>query len=198
MSISTPNVIDDPPLPPGISPTTSFAPISFGSPTTIATYSEPNNQRASSATLSPTTPREAQRLRLSRRCRCSVWQLNADGTLLSGLSTLGTDALPFTDNTQALSDQAGWQYALANQGMSLGFDWSNLSSAGSGLGLGFGELGAGVGIDAFGFAGVNGYRPSIAGSSTAGSDAREEGASPSMLVTHAGPGPDTPEGFVGA
>ncbi|KAG8728267.1 hypothetical protein FRC10_005158, partial [Ceratobasidium sp. 414] len=188
MSISTPNMIDNPPLPPGISPTTSLAPVSFGSPTTTTTFSVSNNRRASSPTLSPTTPREAQSL-LSPAPRAVSPLLmlglgaNADGTPPSSLNTLGTDALPFADDTQALFDQASWQYALANQGVSLGFDWSNLSSAGSGLGLGLGELGAGVGIDAFGFAGVNGYGPSIAGSSTARSNAGDEGASPSMLVT---------------
>ncbi|KAG9080714.1 hypothetical protein FRC06_006231 [Ceratobasidium sp. 370] len=200
MTISTPNMIDNPPLPPGLSPTASFAPASFGSPT--ATFAVSNNRRASSATLSPTTPREAQGL-LSPAPRAVSPLLmlglgaNADGTPPSNFNPLGNDALPFADDTQALFDQASWQYALANQGMSLGFDWSNLSSAGSGLGLGLGELGVGVGIDTFGFVGGNGYGPSVAGSSTAGSNAGEEAASPSaVFVTNVAGGPDTPEGLL--
>ncbi|KAG8733462.1 hypothetical protein FRC12_018879 [Ceratobasidium sp. 428] len=217
MTISTTNVIDNPPLPPGVSPTTAFAPASFNSPGTT-TFALSNNRRSSSAAMSPTTPREAQSL-LSPAPRAVSPLLmlglgnpntagsNADGTPPSSLNVLGPDPnLPFTDDTQALFDQASWQYALANPGMGLGFDWSNLSSAGSSLGLGVGELGMGGlglgGMDAFGYPGANGYGPaltsSVAGSSTAGSNAGDEGASPSAMMMPIPPsssiGGDTPEG----
>ncbi|KAG9082087.1 hypothetical protein FRC07_014315, partial [Ceratobasidium sp. 392] len=129
MTISTSNVIDNPPLPPGVSPTTPFAPVSFNSPGTT-TYAISNN-RSSSATRSPTTPREAQSL-LSPVPRTVSPLLmlglgtgtagsNAGGTPPTALGALGPDpTVPFTDDTQALFDQASWQYALANPGIGLG------------------------------------------------------------------------------
>ncbi|KAG8683296.1 hypothetical protein FRC08_014366 [Ceratobasidium sp. 394] len=50
-------------------------------------------------------------------------------------------------------------------------------------------------MDTYGYTGGNGYGPSVAGSSTAGSNAGEEAASPStVLVPHGGP--ETPEGLL--
>ncbi|KDN41809.1 hypothetical protein RSAG8_07180, partial [Rhizoctonia solani AG-8 WAC10335] len=69
------------------------------------------------------------------------------------------DILPSTDDTQALFDQASWQYALANPGSmsGLGWDWASgmggSASNGLGLGLGIPELGA---IDTFVFGGQAG------------------------------------------
>ncbi|KAG8703766.1 hypothetical protein FRC08_002651 [Ceratobasidium sp. 394] len=110
MTISTPNMIDNPPLPPGVSPTTAFTPVSFGSPTTT-TFAVPTSRPPSNATLSPTTPQEAQSL-LSPAPRAVSPLLmlglatNADGTPLANFDALGNDALPFADNTQALFEQA--------------------------------------------------------------------------------------------
>ncbi|KAG8729095.1 hypothetical protein FRC10_004301 [Ceratobasidium sp. 414] len=117
MSISTPNVIDNPPLPPGVLPTTSFALVSFGSPTT--TFSLSNNQWASNATISPATPREAQGLSLPAPKTVSPLLMLGMGANADGTPPSNFNALPFTD---ALFDQVSWRYALANQGMSLGFN----------------------------------------------------------------------------
>ncbi|QRW06950.1 Fungal specific transcription factor domain [Ceratobasidium sp. AG-Ba] len=197
MTIGTPGLIDNPPLPPGISPTTPFAPISFGSPTNTTTFPASNNRRSSSVTRSPTTPREAQSLlspaprTVSPLLMLGLGGSNADGTPPAAFNALGTDALPFADDTQTLFDQASWQYAMANPGIGLGFDWSNLGPSGSGLG----DFGLGLGgIDALG---MNGYGAALAGpSSTAGSTGGEDGTSPPILVNSLTNAPDTPEALL--
>ncbi|KAF8600757.1 hypothetical protein BDV93DRAFT_608515 [Ceratobasidium sp. AG-I] len=161
--IPTPTVhIDNPPLLPGAistSPTTStaFPNLSFTPP--INTFTMSNNRRSSSATLSPTTPREAQSLLPSSP---------RDGTppILNAMS--------LADDTQALFDQASRQYALANPS----WDWT---SAGSTLGLG--GMSDIPGLDAFGFGlggmGV-GYGAALGGSIGPGSVASGNGDDGSM------------------
>lgn len=92
--------------------------------------------------------------------------------------------MPLADDTQALFDQASWQYALANPS----WDWT---SAGSTLGLG--GMSDIPGLDAFGFGmGVGGYGAALGGSvgpgsvvSGSGEDGSMggEGTSPAVVVT---------------
>ncbi|KAF8600446.1 hypothetical protein BDV93DRAFT_546391 [Ceratobasidium sp. AG-I] len=191
--IPTPTVhIDNPPLLPGAistSPTTStaFPNLSFTPP--ITTFTMSNNRRSSSATLSPTTPREAQSLLSpAPRAVSPLFMLGLGNG--PGSNTDGTpptlNAMPLADDTQALFDQASWQYALANPS----WDWT---SAGSTLGLG--GMSDIPGLDAFGFGlggmGVGGYGAALGGSIGPGSVASGngdegsmgDGTSPSVVVT---------------
>ncbi|CAE6437115.1 unnamed protein product [Rhizoctonia solani] len=197
--------IENRPLPPGASPTATFS--QPFSPT--ATFSISNHRRSSSVSLSPTTPREAQTL-LSPAPRAvspflmmglnggengtppnnSHPALAPDNASNPNSTPFGQqEILPFTDDTQALFDQASWQYALANPGSmgGLGWDWASgtggTASNGLGLGLGIPELGA---IDTFVFGGQAG----IGDMGILGGPSSEASSSPPQLVVTQA---DTPE-----
>ncbi|KAB5589336.1 Fungal specific transcription factor domain containing protein [Ceratobasidium theobromae] len=189
--------IDNPPLPPGVSPP-AYTSQAF-SPTT--TFAVSNHRRSPSVSLSPTTPREAQALLSPAPRAVSPFLMLGLGTeggtpptsnpaLTSPNSTFGQnhDMLPLHDDTQALFDQASWQYALANSSsMGLGFDWTS-GGAGAGLGLGLGFGVPELGVDAFGF----GYGPGGDGSAlgNGNGNARSDASAspPTLLVTQ----PDAP------
>ncbi|CAE6442569.1 unnamed protein product [Rhizoctonia solani] len=197
--------IENRPLPPGASPSTTF-PQAF-SPTT--TFAVSNHRRSSSVSLSPTTPREAQAM-LSPAPRAVspflMMGLNGgeNGTPPNNSNPLAPDStpnanstpfgqhdvLPFPDETQALFDQASWQYALTNPAMGLGWDWASgagaAASNGLGLGLGIPELGA---IDTYVFGGQVG----IGDAGYLGGPASDaSSSSPQLVVTQA----DTPEALL--
>ncbi|KAJ1303623.1 hypothetical protein OPQ81_011805 [Rhizoctonia solani] len=198
--------IENRPLPPGASPTTTF-PQPF-SPTTFAVS---NHRRSSSVSLSPTTPREAQTMLSPAPRTVSPFLMlgmnGVEGTpphdpnaalppeaSNSNSTPFGQhDMLPFPDEPQALFDQASWQYALTNPGsMGIGWDWASGTGAaatnGLGLGLGIPELGA---IDTFVFGGQAGLGDSsLFGGGGAGSEASS--SPPQLVVTQA----DTPESLL--
>ncbi|CAE6342058.1 unnamed protein product [Rhizoctonia solani] len=200
--------IDNRPLPPGASPTTTFS--QPFSPTT--TFAISNHRRSSSVSLSPTTPREAQSmLSPAPRAVSPFLMMGLNGpengtppnnsnpalpdTANSNTTPFGHhDVLPFPDDTQALFDQASWQYALANPGsMGIGWDWASGTGAaaapnglGLGLGLGIPELGA---IDTFVFGSQTGFGDT---NLLGGTGSEASSSPPQLVVTQA----DTPEALL--
>ncbi|KAG8712006.1 hypothetical protein FRC11_001250 [Ceratobasidium sp. 423] len=196
--------IENRPLPPGASPTSFPQPFS---PTT--TFAVSNHRRSNSVSMSPTTPREAQTLLSPAPRDVSPFLMiglngagggtppnNGEPALPDSAPNPNTtpfgqhDVLSFPDDTQALFDQASWQYALTNPGsMSIGWDWTGAGGTaanGLGLGLGIPELGA---IDTFVFGGQAG----LGDTSLLGGPSSEAGSTPPQLVVTQA---DTPEALL--